>query len=170
MRRNLTRDVPHLTVVTRQGGRQVREASTPNSCPSVSGVRSVSTSWRCSRTIALQIGLGACASLCPGDRCAPTERAADRLDHRLRSIHDEQAAEHWVGPAFDQVVQPRLHHGGLSVTPSSRPGGCLAPGAFDADRSPPERHLTTAEGAHARPRDRHLAAVEAGLPTVRPQR
>ena len=47
------------------------------------------------------------------DRRVPAEGRADHLGQRLRAIDDEQPADLGIEPAFDQVVDERLHDGGV---------------------------------------------------------
>jgi hypothetical protein len=62
------------------------------------------------------------------------ERAADRLDQRLRAIDDEQAAELRIQPAFDQAVQQRLHHSSIFGRSLQQAERVLGTFALDADR------------------------------------
>ena len=54
------------------------------------------------------------------------ERAADRLDQRLRVIDEEQPTHLRIQPALDQIVQQSLHHGSIFGGTFRKPSGCLA--------------------------------------------
>ncbi len=68
------------------------------------------------------------------DRCVPTKRAADCLDQRLRAVHDKQAAVLGIQATFDQIVQQRLHHGGIFGGTLQQAKRVFDTAAIDADR------------------------------------
>ena len=57
----------------------------------------------------------------------PTEGQTDYLGQCLRAVNDEQSAGLGIETALDQVVDECLTTATLSVTPSTRPSGCLLP-------------------------------------------
>jgi hypothetical protein len=68
------------------------------------------------------------------DRRVTAERAADRLDQRLRAIDDEQPTHARIQPALDQVVQQRLHHRGIFAGAFQQAKRVFCAFAIDADR------------------------------------
>ena len=54
-------------------------------------------------------------NLAPLDRCGGAEGPTDDLAQRLGTVDDEQPADLRVEPAVDQVVDQRLHDGGIVV-------------------------------------------------------
>jgi len=47
------------------------------------------------------------------DRCVRAEGPTNDLAQRLGTVDDEQPADLWVEPAFDQIVDQRLYDGGI---------------------------------------------------------
>ena len=59
------------------------------------------------------------------DRRMAAEGVADRLGQRLGPVDDEQAADRRLQATPDQVVEQRLHHGGILGRPLDHAEGML---------------------------------------------
>ena len=67
------------------------------------------------------------------DRRMRAKGVADGLFERLGPVDDEQAADLRIKPAFDQIIEKRLHHGGVFRGAFHHRKGVFFPLAIDAD-------------------------------------
>ena len=94
-------------------------------------------------------------NLAPLNERVASEGPPDRFRERLRSVDDEQPRHRRIEPARDEIVDERLHHGGILGRAFNEPERMLHAFAVDADR----RHQHEVAG-HVDAVDLHHQEVE----------
>jgi hypothetical protein len=72
-----------------------------------------------------------------------TEGPTNDLAQRLGAVDDEQAADRWIEPALDQIVDQRLHDGGILGRPFDQGERMFAALGIDPERG--DQHQIAAD-------------------------